>query len=101
MRPQAIRNEANVMESLEHDGIASFVDYFYDPSNYSKHYIIMEKNNGGDLFEFLSERENNKTMLRKIEGTNYVKLLTIKEATQITYNILKAVSYMQKRYWAF
>jgi serine/threonine protein kinase len=71
---QYIKNEINIMKSLDHPNIAKLYDVIYENHN-NKVYIILEYCNGGDLSKYISKKRNkydNKYFQEILEGMKYL-----------------------------
>ena len=75
---ERIQNEMNIISCLNHPNILKAFEIFEDDSYY---YIVMERAEKGDLFNYICNKGR----------------LTLDEATFIYYQIVNAVSYLQKQ----
>ena len=73
-----IQNEMKIISNLNHPNILKSFEIFEDESYY---YIVMERPENGDLFNFICNKGR----------------LTLDEASFIYYQIVNAVSYLQKQ----
>jgi len=74
---ERIQNEMKVMTELNHPNILKAYEIFEDESYY---YIVMERAEKGDLFNYIGQKGR----------------LTLDEATFIYYQLVNAISYLQK-----
>ncbi|KRW99866.1 Protein kinase-like domain [Pseudocohnilembus persalinus] len=75
---EKILQEVNVLKNLDHPNILKIYECFQDKNNY---YIVSEYCQGGELFETISKK----------------LALSEKEASQITAQLISAISYMHSK----
>ena len=51
----AMQNEIDILRQVDHPNIVKLVDFYEDPGHYC---LIMEMMSGGELFDYITEKEN-------------------------------------------
>ena len=75
---ERVQNEMKIISTLNHPNILKSFEIFQDETYY---YIVMERPENGDLFNYICNKGR----------------LTLDEATFIYYQIVNAISYLQKQ----